>query len=48
MPGVVFANRKLTAEKFRLVDVGDTVMKYFGVKPSEERRNFDARPREIR
>ncbi len=48
VPGVLFSNRGLKADKFRLVDVGDTVLKFFGVPPSEERRKFDARPWEIR
>ncbi len=43
VPGVVFSNRKLEAAQFRLVDVGDTVLKYFGVTPNEQRRNFDAK-----
>lgn len=47
VPGVLFANCGLKADKFRLVDVGDTVLKYFGVPPNEERRKFDARPWEI-
>lgn len=48
VPGVLFSNRGLQADKFRLVDVGDTVLRYFGVPPSEERRKFDGRAWEVR
>lgn len=47
VPGVLFSNRGLKADKFRLVDVGDTVLKYFSLPPSEERRKFDGRAWEV-
>ncbi|MCC6575151.1 MAG: alkaline phosphatase family protein [Planctomycetes bacterium] len=43
VPGVVFSNRKLQAggKGFRLIDVGDTVLKHFGVDPAHDRGHFD-------
>ncbi len=43
VPGVVLCNHRIEAIELRLIDVGDSVLRYFGVEPSAPRGRFDGR-----
>lgn len=47
VPGVVFSNRKLNAQRFRLVDVGMTVLKIMQVPLPENRGSKDGHPWQV-